>query len=150
MKRWKLMISAPYMQPVPERCRRVLEEHGAEVVVVKVNERLSEQELLEVVADFEAVICGDDRFTERVLLAAPKLKVISKWGTGIDSIDQEACRRLGIAVAIRPTLSASPWRIRSLAISSASPASFLGWIRRCEKENGRRYPVSRWGSVLLA
>lgn len=108
MKRWKLMISAPYMQPVPERCLRALIEHGAEVVVVNVNERLSEQELLEVIADFDAVICGDDRFTERVLFSAPKLKVISKWGTGIDSIDQEACRRRGIIIRNTPNAFSEP------------------------------------------
>lgn len=102
------MISAPYMQPVPERCLRELEEHGAEVVVVKVNERLSEQELLGVIADFDAVICGDDRFTERVLLSAPKLKVIAKWGTGIDSIDRNACLRLGIAVRNTPNAFSEP------------------------------------------
>lgn len=108
MKKWKLMISAPYMQPVPERCLAALREQGVEVVVVKVNERLSEGELLEVISDFDAVICGDDRFTERVLRSAPKLKVISKWGTGIDSIDQEACRRLGIAVCNTPNAFTDP------------------------------------------
>ena len=42
-------------------------------------------------------MCGDDLYTARVLEAcAPRLKVISKWGTGVDSIDSEACRRLGI------------------------------------------------------
>jgi len=108
MKQWRLLITAPYMQPVPERCMRTLAENGFEVVVHKVNERLSEQELLDVIADFDAVICGDDRFTERVLLASPRLKVISKWGTGIDSIDKEACRRLGIAVRNTPNAFSEP------------------------------------------
>jgi len=45
------------------------------------------------------VICGDDRYTARVIEAcAPRLKVISKWGTGIDSIDAEACSRYGINI----------------------------------------------------
>lgn len=108
MKRWNVMISAPYMQPVPEQCLRALTEHGAEVVVVKVNERLSEEELLNLIGEFDAVICGDDRFTERVLRSARKLKVISKWGTGIDSIDREACRRLGIAVCNTPNAFSEP------------------------------------------
>jgi D-3-phosphoglycerate dehydrogenase / 2-oxoglutarate reductase len=70
----------------------------AEVVAPSVRERLSEQELLPLVGDIDGALCGDDAFTERVLCAAPRLKVISKWGTGIDSIDCEAAARLGIAV----------------------------------------------------
>ncbi|MHC4207000.1 MAG: phosphoglycerate dehydrogenase, partial [Planctomycetota bacterium] len=60
------------------------------------------------VADVDGVICGDDQFSESVLQAAPKLKVLSKWGTGIDSIDQEACRRLGIAVCNSPNAFSEP------------------------------------------
>lgn len=96
----KILISAPYMLPVIDQYRVLIEEFNpdAEVIVPPVNERLSEQELLEWIGDIDGVICGDDAFTERVLKAAPKLKVISKWGTGIDSIDQQAAKKLGIAV----------------------------------------------------
>jgi len=49
-----------------------------------------------------ATICVDDHFTRRVLEASPKLKVISKWGTGIDAIDSEAAKELGIVVRNTP------------------------------------------------
>ena len=97
---WKILISAPYMQPVMEQYRPLLEaaDPTVELVAPPVHERLSEEELLELIGDIDGVISGDDAFTERVLKAAPKLKVISKWGTGIDSIDQQAAKNLGIAV----------------------------------------------------
>ena len=97
---WKILVSAPYMQPVIDQYREILEEPGVpvELVIPPVRERLSQNELLEWINDIDGVICGDDEFTEDVMRAAPKLKVISKWGTGIDSIDQEAAARLGIAV----------------------------------------------------
>ncbi|NIR61069.1 MAG: dihydrofolate reductase, partial [Gammaproteobacteria bacterium] len=97
-----MLISAPYMQPVVERFRAQLEEAGCELVVPPVDERLEEADLLGLVADLDGVICGDDRFTRRVMEAAPRLKVISKWGTGIDSIDREAAADLGIAVCNTP------------------------------------------------
>ena len=90
MSRWRVLISAPYAMPVLDRYRAALEPHDIEVVVATVHERLSEEELLPLVANVDGVICGDDQFNERVLSAAPRLRVISKWGTGIDSIDQEA------------------------------------------------------------
>ena len=101
---WKVLVSAPYMQPVFDQYRSMLESLGdsVEAVLPPVNERLSEGELLAWIGDIDGAICGDDAFTERVMLAAPKLKVISKWGTGIDSIDREAARRLGIAVCNTP------------------------------------------------
>jgi len=74
------------------------------MVIPKVNERLSELELLSLVGDIDAILCGDDRITRKVIESAPKLKVISKWGTGIDSIDQEAAKEHGIPV--RNTLNA--------------------------------------------
>jgi D-3-phosphoglycerate dehydrogenase len=79
----KVMVSAPYMQPVIDRFRSRFEEKDIELVVPPVEERMEEEELLDWVGDVDGVICGDDRFTERVLDRAPKLKAISKWGTGI-------------------------------------------------------------------
>lgn len=102
MAKWKILFSAPYMQPYLERFRPRLEAEGCELVVPPVTERLGEDELLPLVRDIDGAICGDDRFTERVLRAAPRLKVISKWGTGIDSIDREAAARMGIAVRNTP------------------------------------------------
>ncbi len=106
--RYKVMVSAPYLLPVLDRFRQRFQRRGIELVVPPVNERLEEEELLPLVPELDGVICGDDRFTRRVLEAAPKLKVIAKWGTGIDSIDQESCRRLGITVCNTPGAFSEP------------------------------------------
>jgi len=95
---WKVLVSAPYFLPVMGTYRQRLAQEGVELIPAEVNERLSEEELLTVMGDIDGIICGDDRITERVLAAAPRLKVISKWGTGIDSIDAEAAARQGIPV----------------------------------------------------
>ena len=95
---WKVLVSAPYFLPVMEMYRQRLAEEGIELIGARVNERLSEDELIEVIKDIDGIICGDDRITERVLAEAPRLKVISKWGTGIDSIDAEAANRQRIPV----------------------------------------------------
>jgi len=92
------VVSAPYLQLVIEDYRKMLEDRGIELVIPKVNERLSEEELLALMGDVDGIMCGDDRITEKVLASAPKLKVISKWGTGIDSIDKEAAEKRGIPV----------------------------------------------------
>src|ERR1051326_9377574 len=99
---WRILISAPYFLPVVERYRSQLEAEGLELLIADVRERLDEEELLTLVPTIHGAICGDDRFTERVIQAAPHLKVISKWGTGIDSIDTDVAARRGIRVFNTP------------------------------------------------
>ena len=92
-----ILFSAPYMQRSLDRFRPVLEHYGLDLITPEVHERLEEADLLKYAGQFDGTICGDDRYSPRVLEAcAPRLKVISKWGTGIDSIDSDTCTRLGI------------------------------------------------------
>jgi D-3-phosphoglycerate dehydrogenase / 2-oxoglutarate reductase len=92
-----ILFSAPYMLLSIDRFRPVLEHYGMDLITPEVHERLEETDLLKYAGQFDAAISGDDRYSARVLEAcAPRLKVISKWGTGIDSIDADACTRLGV------------------------------------------------------
>jgi D-3-phosphoglycerate dehydrogenase len=98
-----VLLSAPYMIPVLPEFRSIFEGADVDVIVADVRERLSEEELLSYAGKVDGVISGDDRFTASVLEAFyPRLKVISKWGTGIDSIDQDAAGRLGVQVRNTP------------------------------------------------
>jgi len=94
-----VLFSAPYMIPFLDRFRPLLEGYGLELIVPDVHERLSEDEILAFAGKFDGTICGDDHYTPAVLAAcAPRLKIISKWGTGIDSIDRQAAAQLGIRI----------------------------------------------------
>ena len=99
---WRVLVSAPYILPVIEDFRSRLETEGVEIITVSVRERLSEDELFPIIGTIDGVICGDDQFTHRVMAKARRLKVISKWGTGIDSIDTVAAAELGIQIYNTP------------------------------------------------
>ena len=104
-----ILISAPYIIPILDRFRPVFERHHLEMIVAPVEERLGEEQLLAYAGQFDGAVCGDDRYTARVLEACiPRLKVISKWGTGIDSIDSQAAARLGIQVCRTPNAFTLP------------------------------------------
>jgi D-3-phosphoglycerate dehydrogenase len=95
--RYTVLLTAPYMIPFVDRFRPVFEKYDLELIVPDVRERMEETDLLRYAGRFDGAICGDDRYTERVIQAcAPRLRVISKWGTGVDSIDAGACSRYGI------------------------------------------------------
>ena len=96
----KILLTAPYLIPFLDRFRPVFENYGLDMIVPDVEERMEEADLLKYAGQFDGAICGDDRYTARVIEAcAPRLKVISKWGTGIDSIDTEACSHYGVKIA---------------------------------------------------
>ena len=104
-----ILFTAPYMIPFLDRFRPILESYGLELIVPAVQERLEEDQILAYAGQFDGTICGDDRYSARVLEAcAPRLKVISKWGTGIDSIDRQAAQRLGITVGNTPNAFTLP------------------------------------------
>ncbi len=104
-----VLLSAPYMLPFVERFRPVFAHYGLELIIADVHERLVEEEILRYAGTFDATICGDDRYSESVLQQClPRLKVISKWGTGIDSIDKPAANRLGISVWNTPNAFTLP------------------------------------------
>jgi len=108
MARWRVILSAPYAMTCVERYRQELAAAGCDVVVVDVRERLEEDDLIELLPGAHGIICGDDRISARVLDAATDLRVISKWGTGIDSIDVAEARRRGIAVCNTPNAFSEP------------------------------------------
>jgi len=94
-----ILFTAPYMIPFIDRFRPVFDRYDLGLIVPDVRERMEEDDLLKYAGQFDGTVCGDDRYTPRVIEAcAPRLKVISKWGTGIDSIDAEACSRYGIKI----------------------------------------------------
>ena len=104
-----VLVSAPYMLPEIDRFRDLFERLDIELIIPEVNERLSEEEILVFSGEFDGTICGDDRYTRRVIEACtPRLKVISKWGTGIDSIDQTAARDFGVMVGNTPNAFTVP------------------------------------------
>lgn len=104
-----ILMTAPYMIPYLDRFEPVFKHYSINLITPVVNERLEETELLIYAGKFDGAICGDDRYTRTVLnKCLPRLKVISKWGTGIDSIDKSACADLGIQLMNTPNAFTLP------------------------------------------
>lgn len=104
-----VLMTAPYMIPFLDRFRPVLAEYGIDLIVPDVEERMEEEDILKYAGQFDGTICGDDRYTARVIEAClPRLKVISKWGTGVDSIDADACSRFGVKLGRTPNAFTTP------------------------------------------
>src|SRR5471032_2999952 len=97
----KILLTTTSFQDTPGAHHDLLKQTGWEII----NARgpLNEADTLALVGDVDGYICGDDAITRRVLeKARPKLKVLSKYGIGVDKIDIKTCTEIGIPVLFTP------------------------------------------------
>lgn len=97
----KILLTTTSYQDCPGDHHALLESTGAEIV----RERgpLSEAQMLELAGDFDAFLCGDDEITQAVIdKSLPKLKVIAKYGIGVDKIDVAYATEKQIPVSFCP------------------------------------------------
>jgi D-3-phosphoglycerate dehydrogenase len=60
----------------------------------------TETELVSAAGDVDAILARTSKITTAVIAASPKLKIVSRHGVGVDSVDLEACNRHGVLVTI--------------------------------------------------
>ncbi len=120
-----VLLSAPYLADALERFRQVFEHYHVDLLIPpKVQERMEEDDSLKYAGQFDGIICGDDKFTANVIEhCVPRLKVIAKWGTGIDLIDRKPPRRLGVKVCNTPNAFTLP-------VADSVMAYMLAFARR--------------------
>ena len=80
----------------------LLENAGIEYLINPLNKKLTEGQLSDMVTDFDAIIAGTEPITENVMERASNLKLISRVGIGLDSVDLLAAQNRGIKVSYTP------------------------------------------------
>jgi len=97
----RVLLTTTSFQDTPGIHHGMLDKAGFEIV----RERgpLSEARMLELAGQFDAYLCGDDAMTRAVIQKSlPRLKVISKYGIGLDKIDLKAAAELKMPVLFTP------------------------------------------------
>jgi len=80
----------------------MLESAGIQYAINPVERKLKEDELGEMISDYDVVIAGTENITDKVMARASNLKLISRVGIGLDSVDLNAARRRNILVSYTP------------------------------------------------
>jgi phosphoglycerate dehydrogenase-like enzyme len=75
-----------------------LRKHFPDAVINDSGKRYQREELIEYYKDADAIITGLEKIDDELLAELPKLKIIAKYGVGLDNIDQEACNRRGVQI----------------------------------------------------
>ena len=98
----KILIATekPFAAAAVKGIQDIAADHGHYVVLL---EKYTEKsQLLEAVADVDALIVRSDKVTAEVIAAAPKLKIVVRAGAGYDNLDLEACTARGIVAMNTP------------------------------------------------
>ena len=98
----KILLTTTSFQDTPGEHHEALKETGFDVDTLR--GPVTEDVLLPIIANYDGVICGDDFYTKKVLEAGKKgkLKVLSKYGIGLDKVDLTVAEELGIKVTNCP------------------------------------------------
>ena len=98
----RVLITTIPFSDKDKRPLELLNKAGAEVVINPLGRKLKEADLVELISDVDVLIAGTESITERVLEVATRLKLISRVGIGLDSVDLLAARQRGIEVCYTP------------------------------------------------
>lgn len=98
----KILIATHPFGKTGKRPLELLEATGWEITRNPYGRRLKEAEVGELVGDVDAVIAGTEPYNAETLKTNKTLKVISRVGIGLDSVDLEACKKFNISVTYTP------------------------------------------------
>lgn len=130
----KILLTSTSFLDTPGKHQELLNAQG--FVVDTLRGPITEIELLPIIGNYAAMICGDDELTARVLSKGKSgnLKYISKYGVGLDRIDLEAAKKLGIPVTNCPG-------VNQVSVAEHAFALLLSFVKNIHLE----YPITKDG-----
>lgn len=120
---FKILSTSPTFGHYVSEPLEYFKENGCEVTLVPQGKKLSEEELVENMAELDAAIVGLERITQSVIHGSKKLKVIAKHGAGVDNIDVKTATNQGIVVISAPGANSD-------AVADLTFGLFLSLARR--------------------
>lgn len=100
----RVLVTCPPMLGMIDEFRPAFAQKNVELDAPAVVQTMSEDQLCATLPDMDGWIIGDDPASARVLEAgaAGRLKAIVKWGVGVDNVDFDAAKRLGLPATNTP------------------------------------------------
>lgn len=111
----KILISSASFGKINRDPLQILENAGYTPILNPYGRKLEFGEFIELIKDASGLIAGTEKVTADLMENAPFLKVISRYGVGVDNIDLEAANKRGIIV--RSTPEAPSQAVAELALT---------------------------------
>ena len=104
----KVLVAKPFYKKFSPTGYRMLLDRGYDVVTTDLDRDYFLEELIPLVGDIDGCIANCEPWGEEALSAAPKLKILTRYGVGMNSVDTEAARRHGVMCTNCPGINANP------------------------------------------
>lgn len=106
LKDFHVLVTPKSYGVADESLKTELQEQAASVVFNQHGRLYTPEELVSLITDVDAVIAGNEIFDANVINKAKRLKVISRYGVGLENIDLKAATNQGIIVTNTPGANA--------------------------------------------
>jgi D-3-phosphoglycerate dehydrogenase len=124
----KVLISTTSFAEYDHLPLDMIRRRGLEIQMNPLRRKLTEEEIADLIPDFEGLIAGTEPLTEKVMKNAKRLRVISRCGTGLDNVDKAAAEKMGIKVFNTP---GAP----TLAVAELTVGLILNLLRKVGQMN---------------
>lgn len=98
----KVLISSRSFGKIDSGAVELLKNKGLEPVLNPYGRKLNEQEILDLSDNVVGIIAGTEKITEKIISSNDQLKVISRYGMGLDNIDLKAAAEKNVMVYNTP------------------------------------------------
>jgi D-3-phosphoglycerate dehydrogenase len=134
----RILLTTTSFQDTPGPHHDALEKSGFEIVAAR--GPLGEGQMLDLVkSGFDGLLNGDDQITARVIDAAlPRLRVIAKYGIGLDSIDVKCATAKKIPVLFTPGVNHTTVAEHCFGLMIALSKHFWPHLRSTKKGEWKR------------
>ena len=125
----KILVTARSFRQTPGRHKELLEQSGHQLIESPLDRPLKEAEMVELISDMDGAILGLDEVTAKVIQAGRQLKVLSRYGAGVDKVDLGAATEAGVVVTNTPGTN-------HIAVAELTMGLMLSLARRIPQHNG--------------
>ena len=98
----KVLISSRSFGKIDSGAIELLKNEGLEPILNPYGKKLNEREILDLLDDVVGIIAGTEEITEKIISHNDQLKVISRYGIGLDNIDLKAADQKNVMVFNTP------------------------------------------------
>jgi len=136
----KILITPRSFASFSDKPLKMFTERGYEIKRNNIGRPYKKEEMLKLVRDVDGIIIGIDELSAEIIEEANALKVISKYGTGVDNIDTNMATKKKIVVTNTPAANVD-------AVADLAFGLILSLARRIP-EADRKTKSGKWGKII--